>query len=56
MDRLVNTIGRLFVHYTEIVTALGAISGEINGHVRRSLTLLAVCLNLKSILKLVAFR
>ena len=55
--RLIATIAWLCDDYPEVVAALWAIPGEINGNVSRSLTLLAVCLNLKSNRKLFeAFR
>ena len=57
VNRLVATITWLCDDYAKVVTAFGTISGEINGHVSTSLTLLAVCLNLKSNRKLFeAFR
>lgn len=42
VNRLVATVAWLSDHYAEVVTAFRAGSGEIKGHVSRSLTLLAV--------------
>jgi hypothetical protein len=50
--RLKAAVGWLGDDYAEVVAALWTGPGKINGHVSRILTLLAVCLNLKSNRKL----
>ena len=47
VNGLVATVAGLSDYYSKVATALGAGSGEINGHASTSLTLLAVSLNLK---------